>query len=97
MAHYHGVDYRELLEGKLVLIESADALVGRGRDIACRRDQAAVENFHKCRFATSIRADEAVTVAVAKFDRDVLEEWLGGELHGDIGGRDHWGYSFFDG
>ena len=40
---------------------------------------------------------EAVTVAVAKFDRDVLEEWLGGELHGDIGGRDHWGYSFFDG
>ena len=89
MSHDHGVDYRELFEGKLVLIESADALVRRGRDIASRGDQAAVENFHKRRFATAIRADEAVTVAVAKFDRDVLEEWLGGELHGDVGGRDH--------
>ncbi|TPW10622.1 MAG: hypothetical protein FD130_2171, partial [Halothiobacillaceae bacterium] len=37
---------------------------------------------------TTVGADQAITVAVAKLDRDIFEEGFGPELHGDVGCRD---------
>src|SRR6202040_4241429 len=37
----------------------------------------------------TVGADEPVTIAVGELDRDLLEERLGTELDGDVGGRKH--------
>ena len=43
--------------------------------------------FHEGGFAAAVGADQAVTVAIAKFDGDVFKQRLGAELHGDVRGR----------
>ena len=88
MAHQDRVDHRVLLISKLILVQPAQAFVGRNGDIAGGRYQAAIQNFHKRRFAAAIGADQAVAIAIAEFDRDIFEQGLGSKLHGDIGGRD---------
>ena len=37
----------------------------------------------------AVGADQAIAVAFAKLDGDVLEQGLGPELHGDVGGDEH--------
>jgi hypothetical protein len=51
--------------------------------------QIAAQNFHKGRFAATIRADQPIAVAVAKFDRHVFKQGLRPKLHGDIRGGKH--------
>jgi hypothetical protein len=87
--HDHGIDHRELLETKLVLVQATDPLIGRDRHVAGAGREAAVEDFHKGGFTAAVGADQAVAVAVTEFDGDIFEQWLGTKLHGDIGGRDH--------
>ena len=86
MTHDHGVEHRIVLEGELVLAQLADALVGVDADIARARLQIAAEDLHQGGLAAAVGADQAVAVAVAELDGDVLEQRLGPELHGDVGG-----------
>jgi len=88
VAHDHGIQHRIILEGELILTQLAKALVGVHRDVTRGRLQIAAEDFHERGFAAAVGADQTVAVAVAEFDRDVLEQGLGPELHGDVGGSD---------
>jgi len=58
-------------------------------DSARCRHQIAAENFHEGGFAAAIGADQAVTVAITELHRDVLEQGLVPELHGNSGCCDH--------
>jgi hypothetical protein len=49
----------------------------------------AAENFHEGRFAATVGPDQAIAIAIAKFDRNVFKQGLSAELHGDIAGDEH--------
>ncbi|MND96006.1 hypothetical protein D3C80_882780 [compost metagenome] len=89
MTHDHGVDHGEFFVGELVLAQLSEAHVGLQHHLAAGRLQITAEDLHESRLAAAIGADQAVAVAVAEFDGNVLEQRLGAELHGDIGGGDH--------
>ena len=59
------------------------------RDVAGGGFQLAGEDLHEGRLAGAVGADQAVAVAFAELDGDVLEQGLGPELHGDVGGDEH--------
>ena len=84
VAHDHRVEHRVGLEGELVLAQLAQPFVGVDADIAGSGLEVAAEDLHQGRFAAAVGADQAVAIAVAELDRDVLEQGLGAELHGDI-------------
>ena len=46
--------------------------------------------FMKVDLPAAVGADQAVAVAFAELDGDVLEQGLGPELHGDVGRDEHW-------
>lgn len=92
MAHDHGVDHAEGLVGELVLAQFTQAGVLLEHHLASGRLQVTAKDLHEGRFAAAIGADQAVAVAVVEFDRDVFEERLGAELHGDISGGDQGAY-----
>jgi len=85
VTHDDRVHRRVILECELVLAQFADALTIVDRDIASGRLQIAAHDLHQRGLATAVGADQPVTVAAAEFDRDVFEQGLGPELHGDIG------------
>ena len=89
VAHQHHVEHPLVLVGELVLAELADALVGIDRHRAGAGLEVAAEDLHESRLAAAVGADQAVAVAAAELDGDVLEQGLGPELHGDAGGDDH--------
>ncbi len=70
---------------ELVLAQLAQPLAAVERDVAGRRLEIAAEDFHERRLAAAVGADQAVAIAVAELDRDVLEQGLGAELHRDVG------------
>src|SRR5690242_3016201 len=86
VAHDDGMDDERLFERELVLAQLADAHVRLDRDVAVRRLELARENLQERRLAGAVRADEAITVAIAELDGDVLEERLLTELNSDVGG-----------
>ena len=49
------------------------------------RLEVAAQDLHERRLAAAVGADQAVAIAVAELDRDVLEQGLGAELHRDVG------------
>ncbi|MNM63585.1 hypothetical protein D3C81_749550 [compost metagenome] len=87
VTHDHGVDHGEFFVGELVLAQFTQAHVRLEHDLAGGRFQVVAEDFHEGRLAAAVGADQAVAVAVVELDRDVLEQWLGAELHGDVSGR----------
>ena len=89
VAHQHHVEHPLVLVGELVLAQLADALVGVDRHRARGGLEVAAEDLHEGRLAAAVGADQAVAVAAAELDVDVLEQGLGPELHGDAGGDDH--------
>ena len=89
VTHDHGIDHAELFVSKLVLAQLTQAHVLLQHDLAAGRLQLAAEDLHEGRLAAAVGADQAVAVAVAKFDGDVFEQRLGAKLHGDVGGGDH--------
>ena len=89
VAHQHDVEHAHVLVRELVLLELAQPLVRVERDIAARRLEIAAEDLHQRRLAAAVRADQAVAIAVAELDADVLEQGLRPELHGDVGGGQH--------
>ncbi|MNF27539.1 hypothetical protein D3C84_81960 [compost metagenome] len=92
MAHDHGVDHVEFFVGELILAQFTQAYVRLQHDLAGGRLQVAAEDFHEGRLAATVGADKAVAVAVAKLDRNVFEQGLGTELHGDVSGGDQKSY-----
>ena len=73
MSHHNGVDNTVFFIAKLILLELANTLVGILGNIARRGFQVAAQNLHKGRFATTVSADKTVTIAFAKFNRNVFE------------------------
>src|SRR5690606_16222937 len=59
------------------------------RDIARGWLEVPPDDLHECRFARTVSANQAITVAFAELDTDVLEEGLGAELDGEVGSGDH--------
>ena len=89
VAHHDDVEHPHVFVGELVLTQFAEANVRLEHDGARTLLQVAAENLHERRLAAAVRADETVAVAFAELDRDILEQGLRPELHGDIGGRQH--------
>ncbi|MNN41380.1 hypothetical protein D3C81_1554970 [compost metagenome] len=89
MAHDHGVDHVEFFVGELVLAQLAQAGIGIEHHLAAGGFQIAAEDLHERRLAATVGADQAVAVAVAELDGNVLEQRLGAELHGDVSGGNH--------
>ena len=89
MAHQHHVEDAHVFVGELVLLQVGHALVLVLRDIAGGRLQRAAEDLHEGRLAGTVGTDQAVAVAFAELDVDVLEQGFGPELHGDVGGDKH--------
>src|SRR5690606_31455706 len=62
---------------------------GVQRDIAGCRLQVAPDDLHEGRLSRAVCANQAVTVAFAKFDADILKKGLGAELDGEVGSGYH--------
>ncbi|MNY38620.1 hypothetical protein D3C86_1732580 [compost metagenome] len=88
MAHDHGIDHAELFVGELILAQFAQTHVRLQHHLTAARFQVVAENFHEGRLTAAVRPDQAVTVAAAKLDGNVLEQGFGPELHGDVSGGD---------
>src|SRR3569832_942376 len=91
--HDHRVQHRVILEGELVLAQLTEPLIGVDADIARARLKGAAQYLHQRRLARAIGPDQAVTIAAAELDRDILVQRLGPELHGDVGSRNQSGTS----
>ena len=87
--HQHHVNHALVFVGKLVLTQLTQAQPVFDGDRALARLKVAAQNFHKSRFAAAVGTNQPVPVAVAKFNRHLIEQWLGTELHGDIGSGNH--------
>jgi hypothetical protein len=84
VTHDHGVDHGEFFVGELVLAQFTQAYVRLEHDLAAGRLEVAAEDFHEGRLAATVGADQTVAVAAVEFDRNVFEQRLGAELHGDV-------------
>jgi hypothetical protein len=89
MTHHHDVDDTQVFECELVLTQECHALMRVERHIAGGRFEHAGENLHEGRFAGAVGTDQAVAVAAAELDADVVEQRFGTELHGDVGSGQH--------
>ncbi len=89
MPHDDGINDGIALESELILMQLADPTVRGDRDIAGSRSQAAIQNFHKGGFATAISADQAIAIAITKFDGNIFEKGFCTKLHGDVGSSNH--------
>ena len=89
VAHQHHVEHAPVLVGELILAQVGHALVRVPGDVAGARLQLAGDDLHEGRLAAAVGPDQAVAKPFAEFDGNVLEEGLGPELHGDVGGDEH--------
>ena len=86
VAHHDHVQHPEVLERELVLAQLAQAHARLQRHVARRGFQVAADDLHERRLAGPVGPDQPVAVAFAELDADVLEQGLGTELDGEIGG-----------
>ena len=86
VALHHHVQHALVLVGELVLVELAHPHTGLEHDLARAGLEFAAQDLHQRGLAAAVRADQAVAVAVGELDGDVLEERLGFELDGEVGG-----------
>ena len=89
VAHHHHVQHAHVFIGELVLAQLTEAHARFQHHVASARLQIAAQDLHEGRLAAAVGADQAIAIALAKLDRDVLEQGLGPELHGDVGGGKH--------
>ena len=89
MPHQHNVEHAHVFKRKLVLPQFADAFGCVDGYVPAARFEIAAEDLHESGFAATIGADQPIAIAPAEFDRDVFEEGLAPELHGDVCGADH--------
>ena len=86
MAHNDRIQHAELFKRKLILAQLTDTLIRVEGDVAQRRLKIAAEDLHKGGLAATVGANQAVTIAAAKFDGNIFEQRLTAELHGDVAG-----------
>ena len=79
VAHDHGVDDAELVEGVLVLAQHAEP--GRAQDRAALRRLFAGQQLHEGGLARAVRSGEAVATPRLEHRRYVVEEHLVAEAH----------------
>ena len=89
VALHHHVEDALILIAELILVQFAEAHPGLQHHIARARVEIPAEHLHERGLAGAVGADESVSVAVDEFDRDLLEQRLGAELHGNIGSGEH--------
>ncbi len=89
VAHHHDVEHAHVFIRELILTQLTETNVRLEHHIACTLLEIAAQDLHERGLAATVRADQAVAVASAEFDRDVLEQGLRPELHGDVGSRQH--------
>ena len=89
MAHHDDVQHAHVFERKLILPQFAQTFVDVEHHITGRRLQIAAQNLHEGRFAAAVGTDQAVAIAIAELDGNVLKQRLGAELHRDICSRKH--------
>ena len=87
VAHDHGVADAELVVRVLILLEHAELVWPN--DQAFLRRGFAREQLHERRFPGAVRPGQAVPPPGGKRRRDVLEEDLVAEAHGDVLNADH--------
>ncbi len=81
----HHVEHALSLVGELILIELPETQPRLQHHHAHGLFQLAAQHLHEGRLAATVRADQAVAIAIRKLDRDLLEQRLGTELNRDIG------------
>ena len=86
VAHNDRIQHAELFKRKLILAQLTDTLIRVEGDVAQRRLKIAAEDLHKGGLAATVGANQAVTIAAAKFDGNIFEQRLTAELHGDVAG-----------
>ncbi|MND77665.1 hypothetical protein D3C80_693600 [compost metagenome] len=84
VAHDDGVQHAVLLESELILTQFTQALVRIEEHVAAARHQIAAQDFHKCRFAAAVGADQTIAVTAAKLNGDVFKQRLTAKLHSDV-------------
>ncbi len=89
MAAHDHVEHALILVAELVLIQLAEPHPDLQHHVAGACLEIAAQHLHERGLARTVRADQAVTIAVAELDRHLLEERLGAELNGDIGCGKH--------
>ena len=89
MAHDDRLQHLVAVKLEVVLTQHGHALAGGDDHFARGRLQLTGKHFEERRFARSVCADDAVTVAGGKFDVDVLEERLAAVRKRNILGCDH--------
>ncbi len=86
MPHNDSIKNGECFKSELVLTQLTDALI-RIEETLPSVGSVAAEDFHKSGLSATVGADQAVTVAAAKFDGNVFEQRLTAELHGNVAGN----------
>jgi hypothetical protein len=89
VALHHHVEHADVFIGELVLLQEGHALAAVDGHVAGAGLQHAGQDLHEGGLAGPVGADQAVAVAFAELDGDVLEKGLGPELHGDVVGDEH--------
>ena len=89
MAHHHHIQHTHVLVGELILAQLAQTFAFVQHHLAGTLLQISTEDFHESGFAATVRADQAVAVAVAELDGDIFKQGLCPELHGDVCGGKH--------
>ncbi|MOA00908.1 hypothetical protein D3C78_1202880 [compost metagenome] len=84
VAHDNGVQHAVLLKSELILTQFTQALVRIEEHVAAARHQIAAQDFHKCRFAAAVGADQTIAVTAAKLNGDVFKQRLTAKLHSDV-------------
>ena len=85
--HHDHVQYAHFFVGELILTQLTQSLIGIQADVTSRWLKVAAQNLHEGGLAAAVGSDQAIAIAFAKLDRDIFEQRLGAELHGNVGGR----------
>ena len=86
VAHHDHIQYAFIFIRELILTQLTYTLIRIKRHVAGGRFQIATHDFHERRFTATICPNQTITIATAKFDRNVFKQWLRAKLHGDIVG-----------
>ena len=89
VALHHHIQHALVFVAELVLVQLAEPHAGLQHHFAGARFEVAAQDLHQRGLAAAVGADQAIAVAVGELDRDVLEQRLGVELDGEVGGREH--------
>ncbi len=87
MAHDDRIQNGKFFKGELILAQLTDAFIRIERNVAERWLKVAAQDLHECRFSATVGANQAVTVAAAKFDGNVFKQRLTAKLHSDVAGN----------